>query len=99
MKTFEETTAECTRLWSEVSEYLKEKSEALFQQWFACVVPLELTDAEITLGVPDDFFADMIRANAMSDLEEALQRASGKSMTVNFKEGYSAPVRKVENAV
>ena len=59
MKTFEETTAECTRLWSEVSEYLKEKSEALFQQWFACVVPLELTDAEITLGVPDDFFADI----------------------------------------
>ena len=99
MKTFEETTAECTRLWSEVSEYLKEKSEALFQQWFACVVPLELTDAEITLGVPDDFFADMIRANAMSDLEEALQRASGKSMTVNFKEGYSAPVRKVEKPV
>ena len=73
MKTFEETTAECTLLWSAASEYLKEKSTAMFQQWFACIVPLELTDSSITLGVPDDFFADMIRTNAMSYLEEALE--------------------------
>ena len=99
MKTFEETTAECTQLWSAVSAHLKEKSEALFQQWFACVVPLELTDTDLTLGVPDDFFADMIRTNAMSDLEEAMQRASGKSLNVNFKEGYSAPVQKKETPV
>lgn len=99
MKTFEETTAECTLLWSAVSEYLKEKSIAMFQQWFACVVPLELNDAGITLGVPDDFFADMIRANAMSYLEEALQSASGRELTVNFKEGYSAPVKKECKAV
>ena len=99
MKTFEETTAECTQLWSAASEYLREKSTAMYQQWFACVVPLELTTEAITLGVPDDFFADMIRTNAMSDLEEALLRAAGHSLSVNFKEGYSAPVKKETPAV
>lgn len=94
MKTFEETTAECTLLWSAASEYLKAKSSAMFQQWFACIVPLELTESSITLGVPDDFFADMIRINAMSYLDDALLRAAGRSLEVSFKEGYSAPVKK-----
>ena len=94
MKTFEETTAECTLLWSTASEYLKAKSTAMFRQWFACIVPLELTDSSITLGVPDDFFADMIRTNAMSYLEDALLDAAGHPLTVSFKEGYSAPVKK-----
>lgn len=93
MKTFEETTAECTLLWSTVSEHLREKSRAMFRQWFACIVPLELTESVITLGVPDDFFADVIRTNAMSYLDEALVQAAGHPLEVVFKEGYSAPVQ------
>ena len=93
MKTTEETTAECVSLWETVSGLLQQKSMAMFQQWFACIVPLELTQDTITLGVPDDFFADMIRMNAMSFLEEALEQASGYQRNVIFKDGYSAPVK------
>ena len=93
MKTVEETTAECVSLWETVSGLLRQKSMPMFQQWFACVVPLKLTQDTITLGVPDDFFADMIRINAMTFLNEALEAATGYQMEVIFKDGYSAPVK------
>lgn len=92
MKAAEETSAECAALWDAVSLHLKNKSTAMFRQWFACVVPLELTETSITLGVPDDFFADMIRTNAMPYLEESLEKAAGHPLEVKFRDGYSAPV-------
>ena len=93
MKSREETTAECISFWNTVSGYLKKMSMTMFQQWFACIVPLEQTETSVTLGVPDDFFADMIRMNAMSYLEDAIKSAVGHHLDVEFREGYSAPVK------
>ena len=96
MKTFEETTAECTSLWCTASEYLRATSAAMYQQWFACVVPLELTDSSITLGVPDDFFADMIRTNAMSYLEDALLDYDGTLLFVSHDRYF---IRKIATSI
>ena len=43
-------------IWSSAATRLRAKSESLYNQWFACMLPLDVQQNCLTLGVPDDFF-------------------------------------------
>lgn len=51
---------DAARIWNVAAGRLKECNANLFEQWFRLLLPLELRDGKLKLGVSDDFFASII---------------------------------------
>ena len=79
-------------VWECALPRLQAKSEAVYSQYFACMQALEVADGVLHLGVPDDFFRDMVLDNYSDLLSEALRDIDGIDYSYELHEGY--PVQK-----
>lgn len=78
-------------IWSSAATRLRAKSESLYNQWFACMLPLDVQQNCLTLGVPDDFFRDMVESNYHYLLQEALAGIGGVDFTYTLEPGHEKP--------
>ena len=83
-------------VWEAAIPRLQAKSESVFDQYFACMQVLELEGEVLVLGVPDDFFRDIILDNYADLLKDALCGINGMDYSFELREGYAAlPVETV----
>lgn len=66
----------------------KKLHENTFQQWFANIVPVQMEDLQIQLGVSDDFFGDCLRENYSALIAEALTNIDGTTYDFKIISGY-----------
>ncbi len=82
-------------VWEAAIPRLQARSESVFDQYFACMQVLELAGEVLFLGVPDDFFRDIILDNYADLLKDALCGINGTDYSFELREGYTAlPVEK-----
>jgi len=79
-------------IWGAALKKLKAQSQNLYRQWFARISALAVEDGKLVLGVPDDFFRDIVIDNYGDLISEALQDIAGCSYEYELKDGYPAPV-------
>ena len=85
-----------TAVWATAAERLQQMNEPCYDQYICCLVPLRCADGVLTVGVPDDFFGDIVR-NQFGDLiSEALRNIDGVDYTYEFEAGHKAPPVKTE---
>ncbi len=79
------------QVWRSAALRLARENLAIYQQYFAHIRPLACVDFTLTLGVSDNFFADMIIRFYQDLLENSLRDLSGVTYNYSFVSGYSAP--------
>lgn len=79
-------------LWAKVCNYVKTCYSGEYEtalQWFQGMVPLNLTEGELTLGVNDEFFATWITDNYGELIRESLRACGGADdLALKFEYGY-----------
>ena len=87
-------------VWEVAIPRLQARSESVYDQYFACMQALELAGEVLHLGVPDDFFRDLVQDNYGDLLSEALRNINGIDYSFELHDGYTAepeaPEAKVE---
>ncbi|MBQ7206989.1 MAG: chromosomal replication initiator protein DnaA [Lentisphaeria bacterium] len=79
-------------IWTVAAERLRQMNETCFRQYICRLVPLRCADGVLTVGVPDDFFGDIVR-NQFGDLIlQALTDIDGVDYTYEFEAGHEAPL-------
>lgn len=74
------------KIWPVAQRLLKSMLNAdTYQLWFAPLVPLDLKDGTITLGVANDFCELWLRDNYAELLQDVLHQASGQRLLVGFQ--------------
>ncbi len=64
--------------WSRIAAKLRSRlAPVIFQQWFANIVPVDVEEQELHLGVSDDFFADYLTEHYGDMLRQALADIDG----------------------
>src|SRR5574344_630271 len=66
-------------IWETAAARLLKRNHFLYDQWFKKMLPLSVDGAELTLGVTDIFFADIVREQYDDILSEALVDIGGKT--------------------
>ena len=79
-------------IWGAALKKLKAQSPDLYSQWYARMTALSVEDGKLILGVPDDFFRDIVLDNYGDLISEALQDIAGTSYEYELKDGYPAPL-------
>lgn len=70
--------------WKEVTSILQEKIQPVtFNTWIKPVVPVDITDKEITLKVPNEYNQTMILERYNKDIKDSLFLVLGKDYTLN----------------
>lgn len=67
-----------------------------FDNWFKAIKPLDATENEIRLRVPNNFFRNYIRENFLSSIKQTLKEITGTEMEVEFKLDFET-TEEVEN--
>ncbi len=83
---------DAARIWNVAAGRLKECNANLFEQWFRLLLPLELRDGKLKLGVSDDFFASIIVDEYDDLLLAALENIDGVSYGYALEAGHEPPV-------
>lgn len=83
---------DAARIWNVAAGRLKECNANLFEQWFRLLLPLELRDGKLKLGVSDDFFASIIVDEYDDLLLAALENIEGVSYGYALEAGHEPPV-------
>lgn len=66
------------RIWTACLNVLREKlNDQEFKTWFAPITPLDLTDNELTIEVPSQFFYEWIEENYSGQLKQVLRDILG----------------------
>ncbi|MBT5901616.1 MAG: chromosomal replication initiator protein DnaA [Opitutaceae bacterium] len=86
-------TVSSSNLWETVKQDFKTLfPEDVFQLWFEPLECLEVSETELTLGVPNDFAAIWIHDNYLDLIVQRLRLSTGKDeMTVQLKKSGAAP--------
>lgn len=79
------------QLWRCAARRLARENMAIYQQYFAHITPVSCVDHTLTLGVGDNFFADMIVRFYQDLLENSLRDIDGVDYAYSFAPGYDAP--------
>ncbi|MBQ9088303.1 MAG: chromosomal replication initiator protein DnaA [Lentisphaeria bacterium] len=77
-------------VWEVAIPRLQARSESVYDQYFACMQALELAGEVLHLGVPDDFFRDVVLDNYGDLLSEALRNINGIDYSFELHDGYTA---------
>lgn len=84
-----EESYDVKKAWMKTCDILKKQiCLETFDHWFQPIVPVNIDDKNIVLGVSDDFFASWFRDNYEDILSEALKKAVGYDLAINFELGY-----------
>ena len=76
-------------LWEKIARVLQGSlHDSTYDHWFKPVVPVEVSDQTLTLGVSDDFFADWLTDNFGDLIREAIIKVCGKPYALAFKFGF-----------
>ncbi len=91
-------------VWSTALEIIKEQldNEQAFNTWFGPVNLISATNGSVTLEVPNKFFKSWLVDRYMPLIKEALDKAGGKSIQIEFnvkEEGDEEVLRKSQEAV
>jgi len=82
-------------IWTKACSVLKNTPElelSTYEQWFMCIVPISVTEEEITLGVSDDFFGELLLSSYEGLIVDALKLVTGNAYTIKLEYGHDAPV-------
>ena len=83
-----ENAGQLNKVWEVACSRLRAKSESLYSNWIARMVPVALDGQTITLGVDHAFTRDFILDNWGDLLEEALTGIDGVDYALNVEAGY-----------
>ena len=73
-------------LWKKALSILQgEVNDQIFSAWFSPISQLAAEGDTITLGVPNKFFETWIRDRYFSLINNAVQQAAGKNLSIEFK--------------
>ncbi len=73
-------------IWAKALSLLKsEVNEQVFSSWFLTIHFISSDDSSISLGVPNKFFEKWIRDKYFSLVQNAIQQAAGKSLSIKFE--------------
>ncbi len=78
-------------IWNLAVTKLKSQSESLYRQWFSQMTAVALEDDLLTIGVPNDFFLDMVKEHYSYLISNALRDVNGRSYRFDFKSGITPP--------
>ncbi len=80
------------KVWRTASARMREQSEQCFQQWFKPLVPVRIDGGNsLVLGIPNDFFGEILSRNYSDLLTEILAGIDGVDYSYTFEEGHKAP--------
>ncbi len=92
-KRMKQTELAVNLLWEKACDILRQKTqETTFQQWFSSIVPISLNEAQLTLGVSNDFFAQWLNDNFSDLMTEALNEAGDQEYTITFESGHEKEI-------
>ena len=83
-----ECDGQLNRVWEVACSRLRAKSESLYSNWIARMVPVALDGQTVMLGVDHVFTRDFILDNWGDLLEEALAGIDGADYALNVETGY-----------
>ncbi|UDQ98003.1 chromosomal replication initiator protein DnaA [Lentisphaerota bacterium WC36G] len=87
-------------IWQATCKILREKMhEASYNQWIKVIVPIELKNEDLTLGVSDSFFGDWLITNFGEMITESLKNVTGKELKLNIEIGHNPVVDEEELAI
>ena len=75
-------------VWEIASQRLREKNKYSFTHWFEPMVPLRIEEDALVLGVPDEYFGQLVEDFAGDFLFEALQKIGGVDYRHIFEPGH-----------
>ena len=78
-------------LWNLAVGVLKKRSAPLYRQFFSQMTAVKVEDDLLSLGVPDDFFRDVIMDNYADLLGSALDNICGRHYRFVLLPGFAAP--------
>lgn len=77
-----------SRSWDEACNYIKSESLFAYGNFFRNIVPLEQNGDALLLGISDEFAAQWIMDNYSGILMEALEKAFGKKLQIEWEYGH-----------
>lgn len=87
MQMMKSGTFRAQEIWDLAVTLLKKESDSLYRQFFSCMTAVDLEDDLLTIGVPDDFFLDMIQEHYSDLIQNALNNINGNSYRFTLKSG------------
>lgn len=84
-------TFRAEEIWDLAVCTLKGRSESLYRQFFSQMTALEVNDDLLTIGVPDDFFRELVEEQYGDLLQNALDNINGKSYRFELRSGVVPP--------
>jgi len=86
-----------TEFWGSLLSQLKgEVSEQVFNAWFAPITLVSITDIEVVLGVPNEFFREWVRDRYLKLLNSSANSLLGKKINLNLVVVGDAPESKIK---
>ncbi len=82
---------DAAKIWDVAAGRLKDCNANLYEQWFRLLLPLDIENGKLKLGVADDFFASIIADEYGDLLVSALRDIEGVSYGYCFEAGHEAP--------
>ena len=84
-------TFRAQEIWNLAVCTLKKQSEALYRQWFSQMTAVDIQDDLLTVGVPNDFFMDVVSEHYGDLIRQALSDINGCSYRFELKPGILPP--------
>ena len=75
-------------VWEAAAARLRAQSETLYKNWLCRMVPLEIRDGELSVGVDNDFICRFLWDNYQDLFEEAVRDIDGETFTIRLEPGY-----------
>lgn len=79
-------------IWNLALSSLKHRSESLYRQWFSQMTAVSLENDLLVIGVPDEFFLDVVSEQYGDLIQNALDSINGKSYSFELRSGYTPKV-------
>ncbi|MDT8389101.1 MAG: chromosomal replication initiator protein DnaA [Lentisphaeria bacterium] len=80
-------------VWNDISAQLKELlNDDTYDRWIAGIIPLNVDQRHLTLGVSNDVFSEWLSANYKGLIEDIFAKSTGTQVKVRFESGHEAPV-------
>lgn len=75
-------------IWNLAVSSLKHRSESLYRQWFSQMTAVAMQEDTLVIGVPDDFFLDVVAEQYGDLIQNALNNVNGQSYSFELRPGY-----------
>ena len=84
-------TFRAQEIWDLAVCSLKKRSDALYRQWFSQMTAVDIQDDLLTIGVPNDFFMDVVSDQYGDLIQHALDNINGRSYRFELRPGILPP--------